>query len=163
MAVSTDRIEKTIVLRASPQKVWAALGDAKTFGAWFGIAFDGEFAEGRRVRGRVVPTVVDDPEVRAMAERHADVPAEFFIERLDRPRHFSFRWHPFAMDPEVDYSVEPMTLVSFELEPVPEGTRLTVVESGFDGIPLGRRADAFEANEEGWTIMLGVLEKFLAM
>lgn len=158
---TTDRIEKSIVIPAPPDKVWAAIGDARTFGKWFGIEFDGPFEAGKRLGGRIVPTSVD-PAVAQMQEKYTNHPAEFFIERIEPPRLFSFRWHPFALDQSVDYSKEPTTLVTFELEPVAEGTRVTVVETGFDGIPLARRADAFEANEEGWEIMVGILGKFVA-
>lgn len=161
MNTTTDRIEKTVLLRAPQEKVWAAIGDAHTFGKWFGMEFDGAFAPGKRVGGTIVPTIVD-PEVARMQEPYRGHPAEFFIERIDPPRCFSFRWHPFALDKSIDYSKEPMTLVTFELESVADGTRVRIVESGFDGIPLARRADAFEANEEGWTLMVSMLEKFVA-
>jgi uncharacterized protein YndB with AHSA1/START domain len=158
---TTDRIEKTIVLRAPREKVWAAIGDAKTFGKWFGMEFDAGFTAGARVTGKIVPTTVDAT-VASMQERYAGTPAEFFVERVEPPHVLSFRWHPFALDQSIDYSKEPMTLITFELEEVAEGTRVRVVESGFDSIPLARRADAFEANEEGWGLVITLLEKFLA-
>jgi uncharacterized protein YndB with AHSA1/START domain len=56
------------------------------------------------------------------------------------------------MDPTVDYSKEPTTLVEFKLEEEQGGasTAVTIVESGFDKIPLNRRAEAFRKNDNGW-------------
>ena len=74
----------------------------------------------------------------------------------------SFRWHPHALDRSVDYSTEPTTLIVFALEDVPGGTMLTVTESGFDRVPIERRATAFKANEGGWTAQMSLIEKYLA-
>ncbi|HEY2555017.1 MAG TPA: SRPBCC family protein, partial [Candidatus Cybelea sp.] len=101
-------------------------------------------------------------EVAKMQEKYAGMPMAFFVERVEPMSLFAFRWHPFAIDPSVDYSSEPTTLVTFTLEPAEDGTLLTVVETGFDSMPLARRADAFEANEEGWDAMVKVVEKYLA-
>ena len=67
------------------------------------------------------------------------------------------------MEKDVDYSKEPTTLVAFELEEASGGTMLTVTESGFDRIPLERRAKAFAANEGGWTAQVKMIEKYLAL
>jgi uncharacterized protein YndB with AHSA1/START domain len=155
-----DRIEKTAVLRAPLARVWEAVSDARQFGSWFGVEFDGPFAEGRALTGRIVPTTVD-PEVAKMQEPHRGKPFAFTVERIEPMRRISFRWHPFAIDPEVDYSKEPTTLIVFELEEVQGGTRLTITESGFDGIPLARRAEAFRANEGGWTHQLVLARKYV--
>ena len=40
---------------------------------------------------------------------------------------------------------------------------LTVTESGFDQIPIERRAKAFAANEGGWAAQMKLIEKYLAM
>jgi uncharacterized protein YndB with AHSA1/START domain len=154
-----DRIEKTAVLRAPLPRVWEAMSDARQFGSWFGVEFDGPFAEGRALTGRIVPTTVD-PEVAKMQEPHRGKPFAFTVERIEPMRRISFRWHPFAIDPRVDYSKEPTTLIVFELEEVQGGTRLTITESGFDGIPLARRAEAFRANEGGWTHQLVLVRKY---
>jgi len=160
-ASTTDRIEKQVHLRASQERVWRAVTDAREFGRWFGVELDGTFAIGAEMRGRITPTEAD-PEIAKMQEAHAGKPFAFFVERLDPMKVFAFRWHPFAIDPAVDYSKEPMTLVTFTLEPLSDGTRLTIVETGFDSVPLARRADAFEANEEGWTMMVDLIQKYLA-
>ena len=158
---STDRIEKHITLRAPRARVWQAITDANEFGQWFGARFDGSFATGATVSGRIAGTSVD-PEVAQMQEPYVDQRFEIIIEAMDPQRLFSFRWHPGAIEPGVDYAKEPTTLVTFALEDVPGGTKLTVTESGFDRIPLERRAKAFTANERGWAIQLTLIEKFLA-
>jgi uncharacterized protein YndB with AHSA1/START domain len=160
--MNTDRIEKTIVLRAPVERVWRAISEAERFGSWFGMAFDAPFAEGARLTGRIVPTTVD-AEVAKMQEPFEGHPFEIFIERIEPMRRFSFRWHPHAIDPDVDYSKEPTTLILFELEEAPGGTLLRISESGFDRIPLARRAKAFAANEGGWAIQTTLIEKYLAM
>ncbi len=158
---SSDRIVKTVVLRASRERVWRAVSDSKEFGHWFGVAFEGPFRAGALMKGRIVPTKVD-PEVARMQEPYAGTAFEITVERVEPMRLFSFRWHPFAVDPKVDYSGEPTTLVEFELEEVEGGTRLTITESGFDRVPLERRAKAFAANEQGWTAQARLVERYLA-
>lgn len=161
MVTSTDRIEKKILLRAPIERVWRAISDAKEFGSWFGVALESDFVPGTRVAGTIAPTKVD-PEVAKMQEPYVGTPFEFHVERIEPMRLFSFRWHPFAVDPAIDYSKEPMTLVAFELEEAPGGTMLTITESGFDRIPVERRAKAFEANEGGWAAQARLIEKYLA-
>ncbi len=156
----TDRIEKRILLRVPLARVWNAISDAKQFGSWFGIEFDSAFVSGARLTGRIRPTTVD-PEVAKLQEPHAGRAAAFVIERVEPMRLFSFRWHPFAVDPAVDYSREPMTLVVFELQEQAGGTLLTITESGFDQIPLARRAAAFKANDGGWSHQTKLIEKYL--
>lgn len=160
MTGSTDRIEKRVLLRAPQERVWRAISNASEFGTWFGVELDGQFAANARMTGRIKPTQVD-PDVAAMQEKHTGLRMEFYVERFQPMSLFSFRWHPFAIDPAVDYSNEPMTLVTFRLEPAGEDTMLTIVESGFDSIPIARRADAFEANDEGWSLMVQLIEKYL--
>ena len=160
MAASTDRIEKTVLLRAPLARVWRAVSDAKEFGTWFGVEFDGPFVAGARVTGRIVPTKAD-PEVAKMQQPYAGMPFDFTVDRIEPMRLFSFRWHPFAIDPKVDYSSEPTTLVMFQLEESAGGTKLVITESGFDRIPLERRAKAFTANEQGWAAQARLIEKYV--
>ncbi len=161
MTGETDRIEKRILLKAPLDRVWRAVTDAKEFGSWFGIEFDGAFAPGARLTGRIKPTTVD-PDVAKLQEPHTGKAGTFVIDRVEPMRRFSFRWHPYAVEPGVDYSKEPMTLVVFELKEAPGGTLLTITESGFDRIPLARRAQAFRANEGGWEHQTRLIEKYLA-
>lgn len=157
----TDRIVKQVLLRAPLARVWQAIGNAQRFGTWFGAEFDGDFAAGARLAGRIVPTQVD-AEVAGMQAPYAGTPFEIFIERIEPMRLLSLRWHPGAVDPDVDYTQEPTTLVVFELEETAEGTRLTITESGFDAIPLARRAEVFEGNRQGWEAQAGLIGKYLA-
>jgi uncharacterized protein YndB with AHSA1/START domain len=160
MASSTDRIEKKVLLRAPRERVWRAISDSKQFGNWFGVEFDGPFVAGAHLTGRITPTKVD-AEVAKSQEPYAGAPFECTIETVEPMRLFSFRWHPFAIEPGVDYSHEDSTLVAFELEDVVGGTSLTITESGFDQIPLERRAKAFAANEQGWTAQSVLIEKYV--
>src|SRR5215472_15831385 len=159
--MSTDRIEKKILLHAPRERVWRALADSAEFGRWFGMKFDGPFAAGASMRGVIVPTTVN-AEVGKAQKPHEGLPFDITIEKMEPERLFSFRWHPFAIDRAVDYSKEPTTLVSFTLEEVADGVMLTVTESGFDRIPLDRRAKAFAANEGGWAKQMTLIEKHLA-
>jgi len=158
--MSTNQIEKRILLRAPIQNVWRALADANEFGTWFGVKFEGAFKPGAHKRGVLVTTAVD-VEVAKMQAQYKGMEFNVTIEKMEPERIFSFRWHPYAIDPKVDYSNEPTTLVTFALEQVAEGVMLTVTETGYDQIPLERRAKAFEANEGGWQIMVKVFEKFV--
>ena len=155
-----DRIEKKVHLRAPLKRVWLAVSDSQRFGAWFGVKFDGPFVAGQRVKGRITPTQVD-PEVAKLQEPHAGTPFEIAVDRIDPETLFSFRWHPYAVDPKVDFSQEPTTLVTFELQESAGGTLLTISESGFSKIPLARRAEAFAANDGGWSHQAKLIEKYL--
>jgi uncharacterized protein YndB with AHSA1/START domain len=160
MSSSTDRIEKKVLLRAPHARVWQAISDAKQFGTWFGVEFDGPFVAGERITGRMSPTKVD-PAVAKMQEPYAGMKFDYTVDRIEPMRLFSFRWHPFAIDQKVDYSKEPTTLVVFELDEVAGGTQLTITESGFDRIPIERRAKAFAANEGGWAKQAELIAKYL--
>ncbi|WP_309889927.1 SRPBCC family protein [Archangium sp.] len=157
-----DRIEKKLTLRAPVSRVWRAISDAREFGTWFGVEFDGPFVAGAHITGKITPTKVD-PEVAKLQEPHKGKAFDFTVDRIEPERLFSFRWHPFAVEPGVDYSKEPATLVVFELTEVQGGTQLTISESGFDRIPLERRAKAFAANEGGWAHQLKLVEKYLLL
>jgi len=161
MVSDKNRVEKKVLLQAPLVRVWRAVSDARQFGAWFGVAFDGPFVTGARMVGRIVPTQVDE-EVAKLQKPYEGRAFEVTVDRIEPERLFSFRWHPFAIDPAVDYSSEPATLVVFELQEVEGGTRLTITESGFDAIPLARRAQAFTANEGGWAHQAKLIEKHLS-
>lgn len=156
-----DRIEKTVVLRAPRDRVWNAIADARQFGTWFGVALDGPFVAGQRITGTMTPTKVD-AEVAKRQESFAGFAMEWLVEAIEPMTRFAFRWHPFAIERDVDYSHEPTTLVEFVLADADGGTRLTITESGFDQIPLERRAKAFTANDGGWTKQVELIAKYLA-
>ena len=146
---STDRIEKTIELRAPRSRVWRAITTAEEFGAWFRMNIDGEFAEGGTVRGRITHPGYE----------HLTV--DMFVERIEPERYFAYRWHPNATDTRVDYSAEPTTLVEFILEETEGGTAVTIIESGFDRIPFTRRDEAFRMNDRGWAGQITNLERYV--
>ena len=147
---STDRIEKTVTLTAPRARVWQAIADARQFGEWFRVRLDGEFAVGATIRGHIT------------YPGYEYITMEVVVERMEPERFFSYRWHPYAIDPKVDYSPEPMTLVEFTLEDAPGGTRLTIVESGFDRVPLSRRAEAFRMNSDGWSEQMQNIERYVS-
>lgn len=143
----TDRIHKEIRLEAPRSRVWKALSDAAQFGEWFGVSLDGPFVVGERTTGRM-----KNPD-------YAHIPFELWVERIEPETAFAYRWHPYAIDPEHDYSDEPTTLVEFHLEEMESGTLLTVIESGFDAIPKDRAAEAFRMNEGGWAHQIANIQK----
>jgi uncharacterized protein YndB with AHSA1/START domain len=151
MNASTDRIERKILLKAPRSRVWRALSDAGEFGDWFGVDFKGKvFEAGKHVQGKVT------------YPGYEHISMDVLIEKIVPERLLSWRWHPAAIDPAVDYSKEPTTLVVFELEEAEGGTLLTVVESGLDGIPLTRRATVFRLNTSGWEEQMRNIEKHVA-
>jgi uncharacterized protein YndB with AHSA1/START domain len=155
-----DRLEKRSLLRAPRERVWRAISEARQFGSWFGVELDGEFTAGAWLTGRIAATKVD-PEVAKLQQPHVGLPFEIHVERIEPMSLFSFRWHPYAIDRQIDYSTEPTTLVEFRLEEVEQGTQLTISESGFRSIPLERRARAFTSNDGGWTHQLRLIGKYL--
>jgi uncharacterized protein YndB with AHSA1/START domain len=159
--MSTDRIEKKVLLHAPLKRVWSALADSTEFGTWFGMKFNGPFVPGAPARGVIVPTKVNADVAKAQ-QQYEGLPVEISIEKMEPERLFSFRWHPYAIEKGVDYSAEPTTLIEFVLEKKKAGVLLTVTESGFDQIPLTRRVKAFTANEEGWGMVLKLIEEYFA-
>jgi uncharacterized protein YndB with AHSA1/START domain len=145
---STDRIEKEIVVRAPRSRVWQAISDAKEFGEWFRVDMKDAFSPGAPARGRI------------LHPGYEHVKFEVHVERMEPEHLFSYRWHPYAVDPKQDYSSEPTTLVVFELSEIPEGTRVKVTESGFDRIPLARRAEAFRMNSGGWEAQMENIARY---
>jgi uncharacterized protein YndB with AHSA1/START domain len=156
-----DQIEKQIVLNATRERVWHAISDSTRFGTWFGVEFGGPFIAGSPLIGRIVPTKVDS-EVAKLQAPHTGKPFQIVVDRIEPMNLFSFRWHPFAIDPGHDYTQEPMTLVTFELADVAQGVRLIITESGFEQIPIDRRSQAFTANDSGWAHQIQLVAKYLA-
>ena len=146
----SDRIEKTVELGASISRVWRALTDHQEFGQWFGVRLEGPFAPGQPARGHITHP------------GYEHIRFEFIIQKIEPERLFSFTWHPYAIDPNEDYSGETPTLVEFTLEKIPAGTLLRVIESGFDKIPAGRRLEAFRMNEGGWSKQMENIKLHLA-
>jgi uncharacterized protein YndB with AHSA1/START domain len=145
-----SRIEKRIELRAPVSRVWRAITDHQQFGQWFRVKLDAPFAAGQLSTGHITHPGYEHIEWRAV------------VQKIEPERYFSFTWHPYAIDPQVDYSQETPTLVEFTLEKIPTGTLLIVTESGFDKIPASRQLEAFRKNDKGWAQQTHNIEKFLA-
>jgi uncharacterized protein YndB with AHSA1/START domain len=148
-ATDTNVIEKEIVLRAPRSRVWRAISNAEEFGQWFGMTLDGPFKAGKTMNGKF-----SNP-------KYAQLTLHMSIVDIEPESLFSYRWHPGAMDPNVDYSQEPTTLIEFHLSETPDGTKLTVIESGFDQIPEWRRAEAFKMNSGGWKAQVENIRKYV--
>ena len=168
--MSTDRIEKRVVLRAPVSRVWRAITDAGEFGRWFGVTLDGTFAPGKSISG-TFDGALDEAAIIAHQRSLGLAPSKVkmpddnavfcTVERMEPERYFSFRWIPYGIDAEADIEHEPTTLVEFRLEAAPEGTLLTIVESGFDQVPAHRRERAFRMNEGGWAAQAVNLERYV--
>ena len=146
----SDSIEKRIELKAPLSRVWRALTDHREFGEWFRVKLEGPFKPGEVSRGHIA------------YPGYEHLKWEATVRRIEPERLFSLTWHPYAVDPEVDYSSEPTTLVTFRLEPKDEGVVLIITESGFDAIPRDRRIEAFRMNERGWSEQMTNIERHVA-
>ena len=146
---STDRIERELTIDAPRSRVWRALTDVTQFSSWFGVALTTPFAAGAEVSGKMT------------FAKYEHVSMTIWIETIEPEGFFSFRWHPYAIEEGIDYATEPTTLVTFTLEDEGQGTRLTIVESGFDAIPASRRAKAFAMNSGGWASQSEKLRTFV--
>jgi uncharacterized protein YndB with AHSA1/START domain len=151
MNTSTDRIERKVLIKGTRARVWRALSNAAEFGEWFGVDFKGKsFVAGKPIQGKITYPGFEH------------LTMEVVIEKIVPERLLSWHWHPAAIDPKVDYSQEPTTLVVFELQEVDGGTMVSVVESGLDKIPLVRRADVFRMNSSGWDEQMENIKKHVA-
>jgi uncharacterized protein YndB with AHSA1/START domain len=145
-----DRIEKQIELKAHVSRVWRALTDSREFGEWFRVNIEAPFVPGQPAQGQILYPGYEHVTWRAV------------IQAMEPERLFSFTWHPYSVDPAIDYSQETPTLVEFRLEPTATGTLLMVTESGFDRIPTHRRLEAFRMNDGGWTQQMKNIEAYVA-
>jgi uncharacterized protein YndB with AHSA1/START domain len=144
------RIEKRMELEAPVSRVWRALTDHREFGEWFRVKLDGPFVPGQISRGHIT------------FPGYEHVKWEAVVQKMDPERFFSFTWHPYSVDPKIDYSKEAPTLVEFRLEKTTSGTLLLLTESGFDKIPSDRRVEAFRMNDGGWTEQMKNIESYVA-
>jgi uncharacterized protein YndB with AHSA1/START domain len=159
--MSAPQIQKQTLLEASRTRVWNALTDSEEFGEWFGMKLNGPFKAGAKMTGQIMPTSVD-PDVARMQEPYKGTPVEFWVDRIEPETLFSLKWHPFAIEKNMDYSKEEMTTITFTLDGQADGILLTVTETGFENIPEERRAAALQANEGGWAHQMALIKKYLA-
>ena len=148
--MANDRIEKQIELKAPVSRVWRALTDYREFGEWFRVKLEGPFVAGQVSGGQLT------------YPGYEHLRMEVVVQKIEPERYFSYTWHPYAIDPKVDYSQETPTLVEFRLEKSATGTLLKVTESGFDKIPSARRLEAFRMNDNGWAQQLKNIESHVA-
>ena len=148
--IIADRIERSVDIDAPLSRVWSALTDHEEFGAWFRVRLDGPFVAGRSTLGQLAIPGFEH------------VAFEAKVTEVDPPHFFAFTWHPYPVEPEVDYSAEEPTLVEFRLQATAAGTRVTVSESGFERLPEHRRAEAYRMNDGGWAHQLENLRKYAA-
>jgi uncharacterized protein YndB with AHSA1/START domain len=145
----SNSIEKRIELNAPVSRVWRALTDYREFGEWFRVKLDGPFVPGQVSTGNIT------------YPGYEHLKWEATVQKMEPERLFSFTWHPYAIDPNVDYSNEPSTLVEFRLEPKHNRTVVYLTETGFNALPKDRRFEAFRMNEEGWTEQMTNIENYL--
>lgn len=149
MNAESNVIEKSTDLHASVSRVWRALTDHREFSEWFGVKLDGPFVAGGISTGHITHP------------GYEHLKWEATVQRIEPEALFSFFWHPYAVETNVDYSLETPTLVTFRLEPNGDGCRLSVTESGFAQIPQHRRAEAFRMNAEGWAAQMENIVEYL--
>ena len=145
----SDKIEKKIELKASVERVWQALTDYRQFSEWFRVNLEVPFVVGERAFGQIT------------YPGYEHVRMEVVVVAIEPMTRFAFTWHPYAIEPNVDYSNEPPTTVEFILRPIEGGTHLTVTESGFDAVPASRRSEAFRMNDGGWTAQVKNIEAYV--
>lgn len=145
-----NQIEKRIELNAPVARVWQALTNHEEFGTWFRVKLEGPFVPGQTSRGRIT------------YPGYEHVVWQAVVKEMTPEKLFSFTWHPYAVDPNVDYSKETPTLVEFRLQPTAQGTLLIVTESGFDKIPAHRQIEALRMNDGGWTEQMRNIETYVA-
>ena len=143
------RVEKQIELKAPVARVWRALTDYREFGEWFRVKLDGPFVPGQPSTGHIT------------WPGYEHIKWEAVVVKMEPEKYFSYTWHPYAIDPKVDYSKETPTLVEFKLEETAGGTLLLLTESGFDKIPSERRLEALRRNEGGWNEQMKNIETYV--
>ncbi len=145
-----NQIEKKIELKAPVSRVWRALTDYREFGEWFRVKLDSPFVPGETSTGHIT------------YPGYEHLKWEAVVQEMEPEQYFAFTWHPYAVDPKVDYSTETPTLVEFRLEKTATGTLLTLTESGFEDVPSERRQEAFRRNEGGWTEQMQNIQNYVS-
>jgi uncharacterized protein YndB with AHSA1/START domain len=148
-ATELSRIDRSIEIKAPPERVWKALTTAEELSAWFQVSIEGEIAPGKEVW------------MTSMHPEHRGVRFQVRFVEMTPPARFVWQWHPGAVDPAIDYWKEPSTTVTFTLEPAGAGTRLSVAETGFDAISLERRAKVYQDNSQGWATVVTWIQKYV--
>jgi len=148
--ITSNTITKVIEINAPVSRVWRALTDSKQFGEWFRVRIDGPFVAGKRSTGQI------------LVPGFEHIKWTSTIQKIEPEHTFAYTWHPYATDAARDYEKEEEpTLVEFTLEATDTGTRLKVVESGFDKVPAYRRDEAFRMNSGGWAAQMENIKRYV--
>ena len=126
-------IERSVVIRAGRERVWRAITTPEEITKWFEPIGFARLAAGE-------PLTFTWGGAGEIA----------LVEPLNR---FGYRWQVAPPHPG-------QTLVVFTLESVPEGTRVTITESGFEALPDDARQAKLKDNIGGWEYMLGRLSEY---
>jgi uncharacterized protein YndB with AHSA1/START domain len=131
--IATQTVEREIVVAAPVERVWAVLTEPQHIGQWFGS------------RAELEPRVGGD----GLLEFEGHGAYKISVVRFDPTSHFSYRWAN-----KIGAEAVPglSTLVEFTLEPAGDGTKLRVVESDFDALPLtdAEREQEITEHIKGW-------------
>ena len=141
----TYTVTRSISIAAPVEKVWRAITDPEHLSRWFGRTV---------LRGAGVGAVGT-----MTFEGHGAVPIR--VEAVDAPRSVTYRWNNDdalgILPPDLDESSS--TVFTFTLEAQESGTRLTVVETGFE-----RTSDPeanLESHRRGWDLEIDKLVALL--
>lgn len=145
-----DRIEKIVDLAAPVSRVWRALTDHEEFGQWFRVRLDGPFEIGATTTGNIT------------YPGYEHVKWVSVTECMEHERVFAFSWPPSAVDPDTLYDDNAKVVVEFRLQPIENGTRLTITETGFLQFPESKRLEVLRSNEEGWNIQARNVANYVA-
>ncbi|MEZ5162248.1 MAG: SRPBCC domain-containing protein [Fimbriimonadaceae bacterium] len=136
-----------MMIRAPKSKVWNAVASSNGLKSWFAAVVEGVFAEGETLRLDFQVENCDD--------------CFMVVKEINPEDRVAFQWHPGEDCPIDTYPREEMTTITFELLEQGDGTSLVMVESGFDRVPLSRRAKCLELNTGGWDYELKELVEVL--
>ncbi len=140
---SQNEIRRTIVLPVARQKVWEAITDPKKLVKWFGNHIEMD----RLAVGEMIIFGWDEDLVRGM------------IAEVSPQNRFAYHWEAGHNNSE-PYEEMPTTLVTFTLSDVPEGTQLTMVETGFAALPDNLKLWQLQENNSGWDAELKDLTEY---
>ena len=142
-----DSIQREISIRATKQRVYEHIADAKKVVLWFPEAVEGDYAKG----GQPVLSFGEYGKSR------------IYIVDAKPYDYFAYRWVPGSSHLTTDVLKEKTTLVEFRIRETGSGDCVvTMTESGFSALPKEVVEESFKQNTEGWDLMLGRLEKLLA-
>jgi uncharacterized protein YndB with AHSA1/START domain len=141
-----DAVVIEIEIGAPPEQVFRALSNAPELAAWWtepGVSahpwtFDAKVGGAWKTGGS--------------SQGHGDWETWGEIVEFDPPRVLAMTWHE-RLDKPRPFGE---TLLRYELEPIPSGTRLRLTHSGFAAYQ-----DALDDYSKGWHPVLGLLRDYL--